>query len=182
MLQIKGGDTALLKKVKDWKQRKVWKLTNQWFYCGPCMTLYYFRVFKCRFDWTIPLHCKCGEKMKRAPAVLCKEAKLIRPHFKTTRRVPGQVANWYQDVYLKSDLWKAIRRRVLERDGKRCCRCKRPASVVHHQSYDKDVLAGTADYMLTSLCFDCHAFIEFDGDRKTSLDEANERLQQPVSL
>jgi len=180
MMQVKGGDTALLKKAKDWKRRKVWKLTNQWFYCGPCMTLYYFRVFKCRFDWTIPLHCKCGEKLKRAPAALCKEAKDRYPHFKNGRHAPAKGAVWYHDVYLRSDLWKTIRARVLKRDGGKCFRCKKRANIVHHLSYEDDVLDGNADDLLVSLCFACHSFIEFDGSRKTSLAEANQRLQQPV--
>jgi predicted HNH restriction endonuclease len=48
--------------------------------------------------------------------------------------------------------------------------------VVHHKSYDQAVLLGNNDAELVSLCFECHTFIEFEGDRKLTLQEANNRL------
>ena len=47
-------------------------------------------------------------------------------------------------AYLRSPLWKAIRGRVIARDGGKCSRCfqkaRRPQ--VHHRAYDPAMLRG----------------------------------------
>lgn len=53
-------------------------------------------------------------------------------------------------VYLASALWQRIRRRIFDRDGGLCRACGSPAEVVHHQSYDRDVLDGKRDDDLLS--------------------------------
>ena len=68
----------------------------------------------------------------------------------------------YQEEYLPSKLWKRIRRRVLKRDNKTCTYCGGGATVVHHRSYERDVMEGKADHMLVSLCNACHDYIHFD--------------------
>ncbi len=88
--------------------------------------------------------------------------------------------NNYEDVYLKSSLWKMIKARVLVRDRGICQACSSKAQVVHHKSYDRLVLDGLRDSELISLCNSCHRKIEFnfvDGeDIKNSLEEANKKL------
>ena len=75
----------------------------------------------------------------------------------------------YQEEYLTSKLWQKIRRRVLKRDKKTCAFCRGNATVVHHRSYERDVLEGNADHMLVSLCRACHDYIHIDdiGCRRT---------------
>jgi 5-methylcytosine-specific restriction endonuclease McrA len=74
--------------------------------------------------------------------------------------------------YLKSNLWKRIKRRVLKRDGKVCQLCAGPGNVVHHRSYDAEVLQGQADYLLVTLCEGCHCLVHFDdsGQKRTAAD------------
>lgn len=175
-LEIRRGNPSVLKRSDGWRKAKVWKKTNQWFYCPVCMALFYFRVFKCRFDFGHPIPCECGLPLTKAPDSICGDAKKLFPHFKERKHGDGFGGIWYFDVYLKSDLWKAIRSRVLERDNRTCQRCHNAANIVHHKSYHVDVIEGRDDSKLISLCFTCHLFIEFDGDRKLSLREANERL------
>lgn len=70
-------------------------------------------------------------------------------------------------AYLESDLWKAIRARVLKRHGHRCCLCHDPTRIVHHNSYDVDTLRGMKISELYALCERCHRKIEFsDGGQK----------------
>ena len=73
--------------------------------------------------------------------------------------------------YLKSDLWKTIRERVLERDG-RVCKGRAHAMMlqlaspdeaaqftelhVHHYRYDRDTLLGENIDDLITLCSKCH--------------------------
>ena len=68
----------------------------------------------------------------------------------------------YNSEYLPTKLWKSIKRRVLKRDGKICWLCTGSASVVHHRSYEAEVLEGNADYLLISLCTGCHNQVHFD--------------------
>ena len=80
-------------------------------------------------------------------------------------------------AYLSSSLWYAIRRRVLERDHCICRSCKVAAATqVHHADYEVKTLRGETIERLFSVCEGCHHRGEFDGDRKTSLWEANQRL------
>ena len=60
------------------------------------------------------------------------------------------------DVYLKSKLWKRIRKRIMERDKYLCRDCGRGAEHVHHLSYGPLVMLGQDDSKLISLCVPCH--------------------------
>lgn len=70
----------------------------------------------------------------------------------------------YQD-YLKSDLWRSIREKVLSTSGG-CKKCGKQAECVHHLDYSKQTLNGERLNKLVKLCNKCHYSIEFDGSEK----------------
>ena len=71
----------------------------------------------------------------------------------------------YDSEYLKSPTWKkTIKPRILKRDGRICRSCGNSGDVVHHRSYDRDVLEGSNDEMLVTVCKWCHDIIHFDED------------------
>lgn len=74
----------------------------------------------------------------------------------------------YHTEYLPSKLWAKIKRRVLKRDGKKCQSCGGYGIVVHHRSYEREVLEGNADHLLATVCEGCHNIIHFleDGTRR----------------
>jgi hypothetical protein len=82
--------------------------------------------------------------------------------------------------YLKTPLWKRIRKRILKRDNNICQLCGNRASVVHHRSYDNDVLLGTNDNHLISLCNECHEKIEFTNEGTHRTVEQKESLLQSL--
>lgn len=83
------------------------------------------------------------------------------------------------EAYLFSDLWKGIRRRVLDRDRKRC-RCGARATQVHHRRYAKVDLSGATLSHLMAICRSCHEFGSKDGERITTPDEATIRIMARV--
>lgn len=146
---------------------------RKYFYCFDCLRKFYNRHL--------------------CPGELCPYCNVQTRHVKTQRarastvtrlrrlrglEPPKKKEDYY--IYLESELWKTIRRRVLEHDKFVCqiCRCK--ATVVHHKSYEHVVLAGLRDEELVSLCHDCHHRIEFtevDGkEKKNDLKIANKKL------
>ena len=59
--------------------------------------------------------------------------------------------------YLRSALWKSIRKRVIDTGPPECAKClKRKATQVHHRSYDPATLRGDSILSLTKLCGGCH--------------------------
>lgn len=61
----------------------------------------------------------------------------------------------YQD-YLRSSHWRALRLKVLERDGHRCKGCRRKDRLeVHHLTYER--LGRELSEDLITLCQRCHA-------------------------
>ncbi len=84
------------------------------------------------------------------------------------------------EAYLYSDLWKRIRRAVLDRDRHRC-KCGSKATQVHHRRYAKVDLAGSTLKFLVAICRPCHEFGSKDGERVTTPDEANIRIEHRVS-
>jgi hypothetical protein len=70
----------------------------------------------------------------------------------------------YHGQYLASQLWKRIKKRVLARDKRTCQSCGGRGSLVHHRSYDRDVLEGRNDALLATLCAGCHNIIHFEDD------------------
>lgn len=63
--------------------------------------------------------------------------------------------------YLESELWKAIRLRVMSAKPD-CELCGRPSELVHHQSYSQEALRGEETCYLVSCCRKCHRIIHFD--------------------
>ena len=84
----------------------------------------------------------------------------------------------YKGKYLKSSLWRKIKRRVLKRDNYVCQRheCGIKAKEIHHRSYDPEVMRGNDDSKLISLCSGCHSYISFDESGKLRPTEEQERL------
>ena len=57
--------------------------------------------------------------------------------------------------HIKSDAWKALRARVIVRNGGQCCRCGSRARLeVHHKSYARFGSERLED--LETLCHRCH--------------------------
>jgi len=81
----------------------------------------------------------------------------------------------YSD-YIKSDLWQAIRARVLAQMGWKCYGCGKDASQVHHRKYGPEQLRGTDIRDMVPICSSCHQEIEFDGKTKRTLEQANAKL------
>ncbi len=74
--------------------------------------------------------------------------------------------------YLASEVWSAIRVRVLLMAEYKCKICGRPATTVHHIGYGKDALIGHKLTGIVALCSGCHYKIEFspDGKKRTLCD------------
>lgn len=149
------------------------------FRCVGCERYTLLKAFSRRFDRRKVKPCRhCGAYLRDCNTPELKEAKTLFP-WKPKRR---RKKDWYHHEYLKSDLWKTIKARVLARDGNVCLACDRPAVLVHHKSYDQQVLAGYRDDLLVSLCGDCHGKIEFDeAGKKVDVHEANRRLERLCS-
>ncbi len=129
--------------------------------CGQCQKLH-----KCRaIEWRADKPCeKCGGELAK-----------IRPQVKGNWEALG--FRWYSD-YLKSDLWRRTRTRVLWRDNRKCQLCGRKATQAHHLSYHIEVLAGDNLKPIMAMCRQCHKEIEFDeSGRKRVLHEANHEIK-----
>lgn len=62
---------------------------------------------------------------------------------------------YYRNVFLKSEVWRKQRLRVLYRDNYKCVYCNEKATEVHHKKYNKKI--GTEpDKWLVSICRRCH--------------------------
>lgn len=73
-------------------------------------------------------------------------------------------------AYLRSDLWQSIKARVFQERGRRCERCERPASHVHHRAYDPATLRGDDIRSLTVACRRCHGKAEKPEMRQSAQD------------
>lgn len=82
-------------------------------------------------------------------------------------------------AYLASPLWAAIRKKVLSGSAGLCggCGAEKPTQV-HHRNYSLPVMKGERNEKLVPVCRGCHQKIEFKGERKLSLNEANSRLDR----
>lgn len=58
--------------------------------------------------------------------------------------------------YLKSELWKEIRGRVVDKYNSQCTICNQFGRTVHHTSYDLSTMKGDDIQHLTLLCSSCH--------------------------
>jgi len=82
-------------------------------------------------------------------------------------------------VYLDSELWREIRKRVMTRDKFKCKICDAPAEAVHHVKYDQATMLGTTIKHLASICNDCHEAVEFKDGVKLSGGQARQRFLSP---
>jgi hypothetical protein len=73
--------------------------------------------------------------------------------------------------YLSGDLWKNSIRPTQLHKHPQCFLCN--ADQVHHKDYSLRTLQGLSSEGLVSICGRCHYDIEFDGDYKRTLEEAN---------
>ena len=79
----------------------------------------------------------------------------------------------YHD-YLSSSLWEEIREKALACSKQRCVVCKYPKKLtIHHDDYSEITLKGISLDSLIVLCQKCHASIEFYGNKKRTLAQAN---------
>lgn len=83
-------------------------------------------------------------------------------------------------AYLVSDLWYAIRCRVMEKYGRCCVVCKRTATQVHHTDYEPDTMRGDRIDGLVAICYAHHQEIEWDHLTKCRLWEANRKLRRLI--
>lgn len=83
--------------------------------------------------------------------------------------------------FLKSDEWKAQRKRLLDKSPI-CFLCTKKAEHVHHTDYSCECLLGLHDLLLVTLCSSCHESIEFNGNYKRTLKGANIILVELASL
>lgn len=75
-------------------------------------------------------------------------------------QVPDPITpRWYNSVYLSSAYWRWRRRQYMKLAGYRCeiHNCTRPATQIHHLSYDNLYCEPNNDLM--ALCRDCHAWM-----------------------
>ena len=80
--------------------------------------------------------------------------------------------------YLKSSLWKDIRKKVLSK-YEVCAACQiKPSTQIHHQEYTKDVLAGESLSGLVGVCGRCHVKMEFTCGKKNTLKQANIKFRK----
>lgn len=79
--------------------------------------------------------------------------------------------------YLRSPLWRRIRAGFLSWH-RYCFLCPCRAVQVHHIVYSRRNLLGQSTRGLRALCRACHLEVEFDGDRKRTLREAQLALKK----
>lgn len=80
--------------------------------------------------------------------------------------------------YLKSDLWKVIRGRVLRRAKGKCEVCGGIATQVHHRTYQRSTLEGKWLDFMTAVCGTCHQEAEIQNGCKTTMRVAGRTMQQ----
>ncbi len=85
----------------------------------------------------------------------------------------------YKD-YLKSSLWKDIRKKVFKNKGKICILCQtNKATTIHHRRYSVIDLMGDDLTFLEPVCNECHDWLEFSiGGDKLNLIDTNKKLAE----
>ena len=78
--------------------------------------------------------------------------------------------------YLNSPMWTEIRKLAFDMHGTKCFKCSKPATEIHHSSYDLRTLSGADLKCLHPICRECHELAEFDDKGKVSFRKANRKL------
>lgn len=71
--------------------------------------------------------------------------------------------------YLRSGLWRKVRKKVYREKGDSCYLCGSWADALHHNRYHKNDLLGRKLKYIFPVCRYCHEQIEFDGNTKRHL-------------
>ncbi len=61
--------------------------------------------------------------------------------------------------YMRSEVWRCLRREAVERDGKRCRLCNAGGALQVHHRYYPEVLGTETVDALTTLCGACHEVV-----------------------
>lgn len=80
--------------------------------------------------------------------------------------------------YFKTELWAHITEMVMERQESACQVCGEAASVVHLLNYSIQTLRGRTIEHMAALCQKHKDEIDFDGESKSNLSQANKKLRQ----
>ena len=86
------------------------------------------------------------------------------------------------ETYMRSALWQAIRKEVLDRDCYKCLACGDPANEVHHRSYDPEVLEGRDNSKLASICGRCHNRIHYSDENVKLTRSKTEKMLSSMIL
>lgn len=88
----------------------------------------------------------------------------------------------YQE-YRESELWKIIKKHVLERDYYYCRGklCNNRSRTVHHFTYNRPTLEGQSPYTLITLCETCHRKVEFIGNKKRNFRDVQKATLELVT-
>ncbi len=88
------------------------------------------------------------------------------------------------EIYLKSEVWRKIRKRVLEIRGKKCEGCGSIFRLnVHHSIYSPSILNGESLDGLRVVCKDCHKLIhKFEDSGMTLIKATLEVIENKNSI
>jgi len=124
------------------------------YYCYECLRKFGAKSKQVR-KIKVPKCPDCGVDLRHAKSMKARAGVVTRLKINRGLRRAKRTKGGY-DVYLRSPLWRRIRKRILERDGYLCRECGVAAEHVHHLSYGPLVMMGMDDSKLISLCVPCH--------------------------
>ncbi len=85
--------------------------------------------------------------------ILYEKSGKLRVQKQQPRRASKRATNYRE--YLKSDTWRALRRRIFNKYGNRCAVCNSPFELhLHHRTYER--VCREADMDVIPLCAECH--------------------------
>lgn len=86
------------------------------------------------------------------------KTKLTKSHkqYKRRKNVLRRLGFSSYKEYLKSELWKEIRTKILTKNKHTCRYCLGRATQVHHLGYTMSVMSGKILFNLVCVCRECH--------------------------
>jgi 5-methylcytosine-specific restriction endonuclease McrA len=136
---------------KKAKKRNERRRGKRFCYCHTCLRKYRFKSYE-----TTTSCLDCGVELRQVKSLKALAGVVTRVKLKRGLKRPKSKKGGGYDEYLKSPLWKTIRKRILDRDLHLCRDCGEKAQHVHHLSYAAQVMSGEDDSKLISLCVPCH--------------------------